>query len=131
MMTFKELTGIILILLSVGLIYMILSKVRRIRNGQDKILEDKYQEMLQLLKDRDQPITPSLLQSYGFKIYDTKDVNYAVNGSISMTQKEGYWETEIQAPGRILWRDTHETIGQLEVFCEKHNLKITKQEDND
>lgn len=130
-MTFKEFIGITLILLSVGLLYMILRKARRIRDGQDKILEDKYQEMLQQIKDKEQPITPPLLQSYGFKIYDTKDVIYAVKGSISMTQKEDYWETEIQAPGRILWRDTHEYIGQLEVFCEKHNLKITKQEDND
>jgi hypothetical protein len=131
MMTLKELLGIVFILVAAGAFYYIKRNARRIQDDQDKIYKDEHQKILQLLKDRDQPITPSLLQSYGFKIYDTKDVNYAVKGSISMTQKDDYWETEIQAPGRILWRDTHETMGQLEDFCEKHNLKITKQEDNE
>lgn len=131
MITWGELIGIVFILAAAGLFYFIMSKARRIRSQQDRILDEELQKVTRELDGLKQLITPSLLEQYGFKIYDTKDVTYALKGSISMTQKDGYWETEIQAPGRILWRDTHMYIGQLEHFCKKHDLEITKQEDND
>ena len=130
-MTIKEAIGILLILVAAFLFWRLTKKVNKMRAQEEQILDDEFQKVKNELKSSKQLITPSLLEQYGFKIHDTKDVIYAVNGSISMTLKDGYWETEIQAPGKILWRDTHIYLGQLLYFCEKHDFELIKQEDND
>lgn len=120
----------IVVLISLGCaaaivgIYMMIVRAQAIKMQDTKIYEDELarQRALEL------PISLSLLEAYGFKIHDTKDKIYALNGGISMTHIEGgNWETEIQAPGRMLWRDTHYTIGQLLDFCEKHNVGLEKE----
>ena len=109
-------------------IYWMVARAQAINLMDTKI----YKEKLAKMRALEMPITPSLLEQYGFKIHDTKDKIYALNGDISMTHIEGgNWETEIQAPGRILWRDTHEQIGQLLIFCEKHGFELTKIEEDD
>lgn len=125
-MTWKELIGIVFIMVAAFLGWRLLRKLKILRAAQDKIYQDEIDRVLEKITA---DITPSLLEQYGFKIYDTKSEIYALYGPISMTQKEGYWETEIQAPGKVLWRDTHDQIGQLLIFCEKHGLELTKQDE--
>ena len=107
-------------------LYYLVKKVQDMKMAEFKIYEDEIARRAKL----EEPITTTCLELYGFKIYDTKDKIYALHGNISMTRRKGgYWETEIQAPGTILWRDTHSTMGELLTFCEKHNYILIKTEE--
>ncbi len=126
-MTWREIIWIAIIMGVAFLLMAIRSKYLSMRAKEERIYQEEIERTLEKITA---DITPTLLEQYGFKIYDTKDVTYAVKGGISMTQKDGYWETEIQAPGKILWRDTHDQIGSLIIFCEKHGVELTKKEDS-
>ena len=96
-MTGQIITWAVLAVIIIIVVYF-LWKSSKMKAVNDKILEDEFQRRYILPKD----ITTILLEEYGFKIYETKDMVYAVRGAISMTERVGYWEAEIQGPGKML-----------------------------
>ena len=124
-MTWALAIGLAAVLFAIFSVWLAIRNHRRLRDQNDQIyLDELKNKNLEYIL-----ITPTILESYGFKIYGTKDITYAVRGAISMTERVGYWEAEIQGPGKMLWRDKYDNIGELIGFCLKHGFELNKQDD--